>query len=145
MPCLGCQLANKELSVYVVFEDEHVCCILDHDPFNEGHVMILPKQHIHDVDELNDQTSLAIMKASRLLSKVIKQLFNPDGITFAQNGGIFNELSHYHMHAVPRYKEQSFADFYGDETVVIEQESALKTTQRAMQQVIHELTMDHTI
>ncbi|KOO44309.1 HIT family protein [Priestia koreensis] len=145
MPCLGCQLASKELPVYVVFEDEHVCCILDHDPFNEGHVMILPKQHIHDVDELNDQTSLAIMKASRLLSKALKRLFNPDGITFAQNGGIFNELSHYHMHAVPRYKEQSFADFYGDETVVIEQESALKTTQHAMQQVIHELTMDHTI
>lgn len=145
MACLGCQLANKELPVYVVFEDEHVCCILDHDPFNEGHVLILTKQHVHDVDELNEQTSLAIMKASRLLSKALKRLFNPDGITFTQNGGIFNDLTHYHMHAVPRYKEQSFADFYGDKTVVIEQESVLKTTQRAMQQVIHELTMDHAI
>ncbi len=25
---------------------------------------------------------------------------------------VFNELTHYHMHVVPRYKERSFAEFY---------------------------------
>lgn len=39
-------------------------------------------------------------------------MFLADGITICQNGGIFNELTHYHMHIVPRYKERSFAEFY---------------------------------
>lgn len=43
MDCLGCSLANKNDQVHVVFEDDYVCCFLDHDPYNEGHVLILPK------------------------------------------------------------------------------------------------------
>ncbi|WP_346719798.1 HIT family protein [Metasolibacillus fluoroglycofenilyticus] len=44
MNCLGCHLANKKAPVYVIFENEHVCCILDCAPYNEGHVLILPKK-----------------------------------------------------------------------------------------------------
>jgi len=110
--CLGCELANKMKPVNVVYEDDFICCILDHDPFNEGHVMILPKVHFEDVDELDEETANSIMQTSRLLAKAIKTLYKPDGITICQNGGIFSELSHYHMHVVPRYKHQSFADFY---------------------------------
>lgn len=29
-------------------------------------------------------------------------------------GGIFNELTHYHMHVIPRYEGQSFAKFYSE-------------------------------
>lgn len=110
--CLGCRLANKIEPVNVIFEDHYVCCILDHDPFNEGHVMILPKLHYEDIDEVDVETANAIIQVSRVMAKVIKNLYKPDGITICQNGGIFSELSHFHMHVVPRYKHQSFADFY---------------------------------
>ena len=93
--CLGCRLANKSETIYMVYEDEYVTCFLDHDPFNEGHTLILPKQHILNVDELDDKTANAIMKASILISKALKHLYQPDGITINQNGGVFNELNHY--------------------------------------------------
>lgn len=114
MECLGCKLANKQVSVNVIYEDEYVCCILDHDPFNEGHVLILPKSHMEDIDELDIDTSTAVIQASSTIAKVIKKLYHPDGITICQNGGIFSELSHFHMHVVPRYKNQHFANFYSD-------------------------------
>src|SRR5690606_14248281 len=104
----------------VVYENDYVTCFLDHAPFNEGHTLILPKQHFVDVDELDEETASAIMSASILLSKALKQLYKPDGITVTQNGGIFNELTHYHMHVVPRYKDQSFSDFYNVEAVLDE-------------------------
>ncbi len=115
MKCLGCSLANKIAPVNVVYENHFVCCILDHDPFNEGHVIILPKKHFEDVDELDIDTANAIIQAARLISKAVKKLYNPDGITICQNGGIFNELSHFHMHVVPRYEHQSFANFYSED------------------------------
>ena len=85
---------------------------LDHEPFYTGHTLIVPKQHVVEVDELDDVVAKSIMDASKLIAKAIKVLYKPDGITICQNGGIFNELTHYHMHVVPRYKERSFAEFY---------------------------------
>ena len=113
--CVGCALANKEFLVHMVYEDNYVCCFLDHDPFNEGHTLILPKKHFRYVDEFDSDTAIAIMKASQLLSKAIKKRFQPDGITICQNGGAIDELTHYHMHVVPRYENQSFASFYTEE------------------------------
>ncbi|TCP29720.1 diadenosine tetraphosphate (Ap4A) HIT family hydrolase [Scopulibacillus darangshiensis] len=110
--CLGCLLANRKQPVHVVYEDDDVCCFLDHEPFNEGHTLILPKKHFLDVDELDQDTAIAVMKASMTTSKALKTLFQPDGVTICQNGGRFNELGHYHMHVVARYEDQPFEAFY---------------------------------
>ncbi|WP_410984572.1 HIT family protein [Bacillus cereus] len=112
MDCLGCKLANEEEKIYKVYEDDYVMCFLDHAPFYPGDTLIVPKQHVLEVDELDDVVAKSIMDASKVITKAIKSLYKPDGITICQNGGIFNELTHYHMHAVPRYKERSFAEFY---------------------------------
>ena len=116
MNCLGCQLANKKEKAHLVFEDEHVSCILDHQPFNEGHVLILPKQHVQYFDEFDEMTEKSVFKAIKILSKALKKLYNPDGITLCQNGGLFDELTHFHMHIIPRYQGQNFADFYIEDT-----------------------------
>ncbi|MFC9448692.1 HIT family protein [Bacillus cereus] len=112
MDCLGCKLANEEEKIYKVYEDDYVTCFLDHTPFYPGHTLIVPKQHVLEVDELDDVVAKSIMDASKIITKAIKLVYEPDGITICQNGGIFNELTHYHMHVVPRYKERSFAEFY---------------------------------
>ncbi|MDR6879964.1 diadenosine tetraphosphate (Ap4A) HIT family hydrolase [Bacillus sp. 3255] len=108
-PCLGCRLANKEIEVNVVYENELVTCILDIAPINEGHMLILPKVHYHDMDELDEVTANEIMKVSRLLARLLKAHFQPDGVTIIQNNGTFNDLSHYHMHIFPRYDSDGFA------------------------------------
>ncbi|HDR8185623.1 TPA: HIT family protein [Bacillus thuringiensis] len=112
MECLGCKLANEEEIIYKIYEDDYVTCFLDHEPFYSGHTLIVPKQHVVEVDELDEVIAKSIMDGSKLIAKAIKSLYKPDGITICQNGGIFNELTHYHMHVVPRYKERSFAEFY---------------------------------
>ena len=137
MSCFGCHLANGKEDVHVVFEDEYVCCILDHSPYNEGHVLILPKRHLQYFDEMDDNTANSVFKAAKILSKVTKELFNPDGITVCQNGGIFDELTHFHMHVVPRYKGQNFSYFYlEDEEVFIEEKSILEEVKRKFIQKI---------
>ncbi|MED3123845.1 HIT family protein [Bacillus wiedmannii] len=112
MECLGCKLANEQEIIYKIYEDDYVTCFLDHEPFYPGHTLIVPKQHVVEVDELDDVVAKSIMDASKLIAKAIKSLYKPDGITICQNGGVFNELTHYHMHVVPRYKGRSFAEFY---------------------------------
>lgn len=110
MKCLGCRIANRiEPNLNIVYENEWVTCVLDIAPFNEGHILILPKKHYLDVEELDQTTAYAIMDASQKLSIVLKSLFQPDGITICQNGGKFNDLTHYHMHLIPRYEGDGFS------------------------------------
>ncbi|NOU75716.1 HIT domain-containing protein [Paenibacillus sp. LMG 31458] len=107
--CLGCQLANKEIETNTIYENDLITCILDIAPLNEGHILILPKLHYHDVDDLDEITANEIMKTSRLLARLLKSHFQPDGVTILQNNGKFNDLTHYHMHIFPRYDSDGFA------------------------------------
>ncbi|MFK7695589.1 HIT family protein [Paenibacillus sp. HJGM_3] len=110
MQCLGCRIASgAQPDLHIVYENEWVTCVLDIAPFNEGHTLILPKRHVLDVEELDDDTAHAIMAASQRLSVALKQAFSPDGITVCQNGGVFNDLTHYHMHLIPRFRGDGFA------------------------------------
>ncbi|PEQ01023.1 HIT family protein [Bacillus wiedmannii] len=138
MECLGCKLANEEEIIYRIYEDDYVTCFLDHEPFYPGHTLIVPKQHVVEVDELDDVIAKSIMDASKLIAKAIKLLYKPDGVTICQNGGIFNELTHYHMHVVPRYKERSFAEFY---TVEIGEKKNynLEETKHLLQEAIEQM------
>ena len=42
--CVFCKIVNKEAPSNIIYEDELVCCFLDIDPINEGHVLIVPKE-----------------------------------------------------------------------------------------------------
>jgi len=109
LDCLGCRIANgTEPEVKIVFKNCLVACVLDISPFNEGHLLVLPKQHVVELDELEPVVADAIFRASVTMSKVMKAVFKPDGITVCQNGGVFNDLSHYHMHLIPRYEGDGF-------------------------------------
>lgn len=106
--CVFCKIANNEEFSNIIYEDELVCCFLDIDPINEGHILIIPKEHFHDIDDLDDKTLLRIVKLSTKFVKLIKKVFSPDGYTIMQNGGIFTDFGHYHMHIFPRYIDDKF-------------------------------------
>jgi len=109
MECLGCRIANNiEPNLNIIYENEWITCVLDIAPFNEGHTLILPKRHYLDVDEIDPHTAYAIMDALQMLSIVLKKVFKPDGLRICQDGGVFNDLTHYHMHLIPRYQGDGF-------------------------------------
>lgn len=135
--CLGCRLANEKEKVFIIYENDHVSCFLDHVPHHPGHTLILPKRHKVEVTELNAEESLSVMKASQLIAQAVQALYEPNGITVCQNGGIYNELTHYHMHVIPRNEEpERFGDlFYGGADVETYSES-LDETQKKMKTYI---------
>ncbi|MDM5317541.1 HIT family protein [Fictibacillus sp. b24] len=108
MSCLGCDLANAKLPVHTIYENELINCFLDIDPFNEGHTLILPKRHVKELTELTDEETLAVMEAAKYISEKLNMCLKTDGITINQNGGEFSDLTHFHMHVIPRYENDGF-------------------------------------
>lgn len=100
-----CKIINNEIPSYTIYEDEIVKVILDVNPNSTGHSLIIPKKHYKDLFDIDNNTLLHINIISREIAKLLIEKLNCDGITLAENNGICQEVKHYHLHLIPKYKE----------------------------------------
>ncbi|MCB2360938.1 HIT family protein [Clostridium estertheticum] len=124
MDCIFCKIVKGELPSNLVFEDDLIMCFLTIVPINEGHVLIIPKNHYLDTDEIPTEVVTSMMVLSKRIVKVIKEKYSPDGYSIMQNGGEFNDVGHYHMHVFPRYKGDGFGWTFSDKKHAFSQEIA---------------------
>lgn len=114
MDCIFCEIVNGKIPSNLIYQDELIMCFLDIEPINEGHILIIPKNHYLDADEIPTEILLAMMELSKKIVRVIKEKYSPDGYSIMQNGGEFNDIGHYHMHIFPRYKGDGFGWTFSD-------------------------------
>lgn len=113
--CLFCNLANGKIPTYSIYQNDLVNCFLDIDPIADGHILVVPKQHLLEIDSFDVLIANHIMQAAILVTKAIKHAYHPDGVSMMQNGGYFNEVNHYHLHVFPRYRNDGFSWIYPDD------------------------------
>lgn len=106
--CVFCDIANKKIETSVVYENNNVMAFLDYEPINEGHILLIPKKHYLDVDELPAELLKELMETSQKLVTAVKKVYQPEGYSIMQNGGAFNDVGHYHLHIFPRYSGDGF-------------------------------------
>lgn len=102
------QIVSREIDAAIVYESEHVIAFADHDPINFGHILICPVVAYETFIDLPEDIALEINRVAKDLYRRIEIAFQPDGISFIQNNGFFNDLSHYHLHIFPRFKDDQF-------------------------------------
>lgn len=120
-----CVFCHKEKIITdFVYEDELVMAFMDMEPINEGHVLLVPKQHYLDADEIPDELLAHLMIVSKKIVEALKEIYHPDGYSIMQNGGEFNDVGHYHMHIFPRYAGDGFGWTYGSEEKAVNTEIA---------------------
>lgn len=105
--CIFC--CRDKIKTDFIYEDEKVMAFLDIEPINEGHILLAPKEHYLDADEMPDDIFLHLMSVSKRIVKAIKEVCAPDGYSIMQNGGVFNDIGHYHLHIFPRYDDDGFS------------------------------------
>lgn len=112
MECVFCHKEN--LVTEIIYEDDIVLAFMDIDPINPDHVLLIPKAHYLDVDEIPDDVLAHLMLVAKQIVSALKDILSPDGYSMMQNGGEFNDIGHYHLHIFPRYKEDGFSWQYED-------------------------------
>jgi diadenosine tetraphosphate (Ap4A) HIT family hydrolase len=125
-----CIFCHRENITNVIYEDHKVMAFMDIEPINEGHVLLIPKKHYLDADEIPDEVLSHLMVVSKKLVSVLKDMYKPDGYSIMQNGGEFNDVGHYHMHIFPRYREDGFGWTYGDSVKKVNEEIAVKLKEK---------------
>ena len=113
---MECVFCNKEkILTDIVYEDDLVMAFMDMKPINEGHVLLISKEHYLDVDEIPDETLSDLIIISKKIVSALKEIYKPNGYSIMQNGGEFNDVGHYHLHIFPKYTDDGFGWTYGDE------------------------------
>lgn len=112
MDCLFCKIVKGEVPSYTIYEDDIVKCFLDIDPNTNGHILIIPKKHYTDIDDIDSSIIAHIHKIQKKMYKLVKEKLKAEGCTFAQNNGIAQEVKHYHMHLMPRYENDGWKNLY---------------------------------
>ncbi len=104
MDCIFCKIINNEIPSYTIYEDEYVKCFLDINPISKAHALIIPKKHFLDNNDIDEKYFLKIHEASKKVSKLINDRIKTNGIQLVQNNGNIQEVKHYHLHVIPKYK-----------------------------------------
>lgn len=103
--CIFCKIANGEIPSATVYEDSICRVILDVNPANKGHALIIPKEHFDNIYRMDAETAAKIFTIATEVAKAQKAELNPDGLNILQNNGeaAGQTVFHFHMHLVPRY------------------------------------------
>ncbi len=107
--CLFCKIANGELDSATIFESNEFRVILDKFPSGKGHTLIIPKEHFDDIYSIDSETSGKLFALASVVARNLKSVLNCDGLNILQNNGEVagQTVMHFHMHLIPRYKEDN--------------------------------------
>ena len=103
--CLFCKIINGEIPSYRVYEDELTFAFLDINPINEGHALVLPKNHVHKITDMDEQDLKALAIALKKVIRGIEEGLGVDNLNVFVNQGEYagQVIPHLHFHIVPRH------------------------------------------
>lgn len=101
--CIFCRIVNGEIPCSKVYEDDKVLAFRDINPEAPVHVLVVPKQHIQSVLELDSSNNSISIDIFNAINKIAKQLeIDKDGFRVVTNVGINGgqTVSHLHYHVL---------------------------------------------
>lgn len=110
MDCIFCKIVNGDIPSYKLYEDEIVMAFLDVNPYNPGHTLIIPKKHTLDINSIDNDTLMHIFYVAKDIAKILTDKLNCEGFTLIQNNGFVQEVKHFHLHVIPKYKKKMEMD-----------------------------------
>ena len=97
--CIFCKIANNEIPSTKIYEDENFLAFIDIKPVSDGHLLIIPKQHIVWMQDSPDETIAQIFILTKKLMLAVKKALKCD---FVQMSVVGEEIPHFHIHLIPQ-------------------------------------------
>lgn len=101
--CVFCDIIKNKSYFY---ENEYVVAFFDSYPVSKGHTLIVPKRHIENYFDTNEEERNAINKAIFDVKDILETKYKIDGYNIGTNDGLVagQSVMHLHIHLIPRYR-----------------------------------------
>lgn len=105
--CFFCKIANGEVPVNTVYEDDNFKVFLDIAPANPGHCLVVPKTHAKNIYEIDPELLSKAIKVAQTIAVKVKKATGCDGVNILQNNeeAAGQSVFHFHIHVIPRYNK----------------------------------------
>jgi len=108
--CFFCEAASADPAT----DAEHLVlartalslALLNRYPYNNGHLMVAPRAHLANLEDLPSATANDVMALTQRALRVLRQVLTPDGFNLGINAGKIagaGVADHVHQHVVPRW------------------------------------------
>jgi histidine triad (HIT) family protein len=103
--CIFCRIAAGTAPASIIAENPDALAFMDIDQPMPGHVLIIPRTHVRDIYELDDEVAAAVFRLTVQVAKAVKLALAPDGLNLLQANERAGQqvVFHFHMHVMARY------------------------------------------
>lgn len=114
MASIFSRIVAGEIPSYKIAEDERFYAFLDINPLTKGHTLVIPKQEIDYIFDLDDKTIGDMMIFAKGVAAKIKQNIDCKRVAVVVLG---MEVPHAHIHLIPINSEKD-VDFHREKLVL---------------------------
>ncbi len=145
LPKGGCFLCRyrddtRDAENYLVDRSEHSLIVLNRFPYNNGHLLIAPREHKAALDDLSDAELLDLQIQLRRMIKLLSLVIGAEGFNVGLNLGRVAGAGlpgHLHWHIVPRWNgDVNFMPAIADAKVIPQSLDSLYQLLRADLQTV---------
>lgn len=87
----------------MVYQDRDVMVLLDINPVQKGHALVISKKHFVDIWDVPPDVLTRVVVVTKLVAQRMKEVWDTEGVnTFSANGKpAGQDVYHFHMHVIP--------------------------------------------
>jgi ATP adenylyltransferase len=113
---------TEDARKYILFRGRTSFAMLNAYPYNPGHVLVAPYNHVADLEELTEAEILDHFDLVRKCVKALREAYQPEGFNIGINMGKVAGAGvedHVHTHVVPRWNgDTNFTTVVADLRVI---------------------------
>lgn len=99
MNCIFCKIAQGEIPSKIVYQDDKMVAFEDNNPQAPTHLLLVPKEHIATLNELNEDHAALVSDLILNAKKLAKELgIDESGYRLVLNCNAEGGQSVYHLH-----------------------------------------------
>jgi histidine triad (HIT) family protein len=108
--CPFCDLIHGAAEVSVCYEDEKAIAFMDIQPVNDGHVLVVPREHYERIEDVPSDVGRHLYDVLMQLIPVIQDVTSVHDMNVIVNSGAAagQDVFHYHLHVIPRREGDGF-------------------------------------
>lgn len=124
--CVFCAAAagENDQASWVLQRGPHCFSILNAFPYNNGHLMVLPYEHLSELAEMSADAQAEMLQTAAAWTAILRETMNADGFNIGLNLGVAagaGIADHLHLHIVPRWTgDTNFMPVVGEVKVMPE-------------------------
>ena len=114
--CVFCRIIAGDEPGEVVWDDAVAVGILDTRPLFHGHTLVVPRQHVETLADLEPDDVGPFFQRVRTIAALMPEATGCVGTFVANNNLVSQSVAHLHVHVVPRTKGDGLRGFFWPRT-----------------------------